>query len=170
MNVCLTHDQNNCNNGRPASNAEIAFTIELCNLIAGGILRVSKRLDARYDWLPSPSTALAKYGHLLVVFVGDACDANMFMNVKDDYLALVSMEGVKCSYFTKVSSFSFTFQHIVMGLPWPCLSTKLFNLLSDVLSLTRYHAIPVGPKLRKKWRPWSFGVCSSVPSSGRHEL
>lgn len=75
---------------------------------------MSKRLDARYDWLPSPSTALAKYGHLLVVFVGDACDANMFMNVKDDYLALVSMGGVKCSYFTKVSSFSFNFQHIVM--------------------------------------------------------
>jgi len=70
----------------------------------GGILRVSKRLDARYDWLPSPSTALAKYGHLLVLFVGDACDGNILMNVKDDYLALVSMEGAKCSYFTKVQN------------------------------------------------------------------
>jgi len=70
----------------------------------GGILLVSKRLDARYDWLPSPSTALAKYGHLLVRFVGDACDGNMSTNVKDDYLALVSMEGAKCSYFTKVQN------------------------------------------------------------------
>ncbi|XP_078376545.1 uncharacterized protein LOC144659900 [Oculina patagonica] len=69
----------------------------------GGIHLVSKRLDARYDWLPSPTT-LDKYGHLLVVFVGDACDSNMFINVQDDYLALVSMEGAKCSYFTKVQN------------------------------------------------------------------
>lgn len=81
---------------------------------------MSKRLDARYDWLPSPTT-LAKYGHLLVVFVGDACDSNMFINVQDDYLALVSMEGAKCSYFTKVSHLPFTFQHIVI--PW----NKAFN-------------------------------------------
>lgn len=80
----------------------------LCNLIAGEILRVSKRLDARYDWLPSPSTALAKYGHLLVVFVGDACNESMSINVNEDYLALVSMEGAECSYFTKVSSLSIT--------------------------------------------------------------
>lgn len=104
----------------------LSHLLWLCNLIAGGILRVSKRLDARYDWLPSPSTALAKYGHLLVLFVGDACDGNILMNVKDDYLALVSMEGAKCSYFTKVSSFSFTVQHITMGLPWTWLSAKLF--------------------------------------------
>ena len=80
---------------------------------------MSKRLDARYDWLPSPSTTLAKYGHLLVVSVGDACDGNMFTNVKDDqddYLALVSMEGAKCSYFTKVSSFPLHFSI----LQWDC--------------------------------------------------
>ena len=86
---------------------------------------MSKRLDARYDWLPSPSTALAKYDHLLVVFVGDACDGNMIVNVNEDYLALVSMEGAKCSYFTKVSSFSFTIQRVTMRLPWSCLSAKL---------------------------------------------
>ena len=127
----------------------------VCNLIAGGIILVSKRLNARYDWLPSPSTALAKYGHLLVVFVGDACDArNMVVNVNDDYLALVSMEGAKCSYFTKVGSFSFQFS----------------VLLSDTSSLIRYHTVRVGSKLREKWRPWCFGVCCSVPGSGRHEL
>ena len=64
---------------------------------------MSKRLDARYDWLPSPDT-LAKYGHLLVAFVGNACDADLFVNIVDGKLALVSMEGVQCSYFTKVSS------------------------------------------------------------------
>ena len=72
---------------------------------------MSKRLDSRYDWLPSPNT-LAKYGHLLMVFVGDACDANTFTNVVDGKLALVSMEGEKCSYFTKVSSFLLIFLHI----------------------------------------------------------
>ena len=102
MNGCLIRDQYNDHNGRTTSHGVIVFII--ADLIAGGILRVSKRLDARYDWLPSPSTALAKYGHLLVVSVGDACDGNMFLNVNHDYLALVSMEGAKCSYFTKVSS------------------------------------------------------------------
>lgn len=81
----------------------MAFIQLLYDSITGEILRVSKRLDARYDWLPSP-TSLAKYGHLLVVSVGDACDSNMFVNVSGDYLALVSMNGTKCSYFTKVSS------------------------------------------------------------------
>ena len=111
----------------------------LCNLIAGGILLVSKRLDARYDWLPSPSTALAKYGHLLVVFVGDACNESMFMNVSDDYLALVSMEGAKCSYFTKVSSFSITIQHIAIGMLWPYSSGKLFicHMFCHLLDIAR---------------------------------
>lgn len=69
----------------------------------GEIHMVSKRLDARYDWLPSPDT-LAKYGHLQVAFVGDACNASSFVNPVNGKLALVSMEGVQCSYFTKVQN------------------------------------------------------------------
>lgn len=109
--MCLTREQNKSNNhqnGYPILTVVSLLSL-LFNLISGGILLVSKRLDARYDWLPSPSTALAKYGHLLLRFVGDACDGNMSTNVKDDYLALVSMEGAKCSYFTKVSWFSCIF-------------------------------------------------------------
>ena len=62
---------------------------------------VVKRLDARYDWLPSPNT-LAKYGHLFIVYVGDACSPNMFLNDVAGQLALVSNDTGACSYFTKV--------------------------------------------------------------------
>lgn len=63
---------------------------------------VAKRLDARYDWLPSPNT-LAKYGHLLVVYVGDACSPDTFLANVTGNLALVSSSDTgACSYFTKV--------------------------------------------------------------------
>ena len=60
----------------------------------------AKRLDARYDWLPSPTT-LSKYGHLQVVYVGDACSSNKFYSDVTGNLALVANGG--CSYFTKVT-------------------------------------------------------------------
>ena len=62
---------------------------------------VAKGLDARYDWLPFPNT-LPKYGHLFVVYVGDACSPNMFLNNVTGQLALVSNDTGACSYFTKV--------------------------------------------------------------------
>ena len=62
---------------------------------------VARRLDARYDWLPSPNT-LAKYGHLFIVYVGDAWSPNMFLNDVAGRLALVSNDTGACSYFTKV--------------------------------------------------------------------
>ena len=62
---------------------------------------VARRLDARYDWLPSPDT-LAKYGRLLVVYVGDACSPDTFVNRAAGHLALVSNETGNCSYFIKV--------------------------------------------------------------------
>jgi len=64
---------------------------------------VVKRLDARYDWLPSPNT-LAKYGHLFIVYVGDACSPIMFLNDVAGQLALVSNDTGACSYFTKVQN------------------------------------------------------------------
>lgn len=67
----------------------------------GGISAVSKRLDARYDWLPSPDS-LSKFGHIRIVYIGDACNANISENVSGR-LALVSPDG-QCSYFTKVLS------------------------------------------------------------------
>lgn len=65
------------------------------------MLCVARLLDARYDWLPSPDT-LAKYGHLLVVYVGDACSPDTFVNRAAGHLALVSNETGNCSYFIKV--------------------------------------------------------------------
>ena len=62
---------------------------------------VAKRLDARYDWLPSPNT-LAKYGPLLVIYVGDACSPHTFLANVTGHLALVSNDTGACSYFTKV--------------------------------------------------------------------
>ena len=67
----------------------------------GDAFCVVKRLDARYDWLPSPNT-LAKYGHLFIVYVGDACSPNIFLNDVTGQLALVSNDTGACSYFTKV--------------------------------------------------------------------
>lgn len=84
---------------------------------------VSKRLDARYDWLPSPDT-LAKYGHLQVAFVGDACNASSFVNPVNGKLALVSMEDVQCSYFTKVSCcFFFNFSKALPDKRLSCYET-----------------------------------------------
>lgn len=64
---------------------------------------VARRLDARYDWLPSPDS-LATFGHLLVVYVGEACSPNTFKNEVAGRLALVSNETGNCSYFTKVQN------------------------------------------------------------------
>ena len=64
------------------------------------LILVTKRLDARYDWLPSPQAITAKYHKLLYVSVGDACKP-IEANVTGS-LALVSMEGANCSFFTKV--------------------------------------------------------------------
>ncbi|KAM7427339.1 hypothetical protein ABFA07_021507 [Porites harrisoni] len=69
----------------------------------GEMVCVARRLDARYDWLPSPDT-LAKYGHLLVVYVGDACSPDTFVDRAAGHLALVSNETGNCSYFIKVQN------------------------------------------------------------------
>ncbi|XP_015757010.1 PREDICTED: uncharacterized protein LOC107336447 [Acropora digitifera] len=67
----------------------------------GYIMCAATRLDARYDWLPSPTT-LSKYGRLQVVYVGDACSSNRFYSDVTGNLALVANGG--CSYFTKVQN------------------------------------------------------------------
>lgn len=81
------------------------FLLLFCNLIIGGIFCVLKCLDVCYDWLLLLSMVFVKYGYLLVVFVGDVCNESMFINVNEDYLVFVLMEGVECLYFIKVSSF-----------------------------------------------------------------
>lgn len=89
---------------------------------------VARRLDARYDWLPSPDV-LAKYGHLLVVYVGNACSPNTFVNRAAGHLALVSNETGNCSYFTKVRNFIGNFYSLHPGenkINWDFNSIDLF--------------------------------------------
>ena len=84
---------------------------------------VTKRLDARYDWLPSPQAITAKYHKLPYVSVGDACKP-IEANVTGS-LALVSMEGTNCSFFTKVKKV-----HILMSSSVICEVKGDFPLLS----------------------------------------
>ncbi|XP_032239840.1 uncharacterized protein LOC116619295 [Nematostella vectensis] len=100
--------------------AQVAFKSE-----AGNIIRVSERLDARYDWLPSPHALSHNYTHLAVRYYGDAChhvkftrksnkdkqnagDVDEQKNAKrkkkrkaSGKIALVSAAG-NCSLFTKI--------------------------------------------------------------------
>ena len=81
---------------------------------------VAPRLDARYDWLPSPHNLIHKHARFNIAFYGDACDLQSLweqrqenQNNGDDKeskkqkektnegrIALVSPGG--CSLFTKV--------------------------------------------------------------------
>ncbi|XP_047136930.1 uncharacterized protein LOC100204111 isoform X1 [Hydra vulgaris] len=65
----------------------------------GDVQFVSKRLDGRYDWLPSPYTLKTKHPKSKVAYFGNGCSANVedFTNK----VALVSRGG-KCSYFKKM--------------------------------------------------------------------
>ena len=82
------------------------------------MILVAERLDARYDWLPSPHTLLHKHGsHLSVDFYGNACHFNARWTSKVDKkdrklknhvsiggrIALVAPGG-QCTVFTKVST------------------------------------------------------------------
>ena len=80
---------------------------------------VTPRLDARYDWLPSPHNLIHKHTHLNIALYGDACDMqsvweqtqendedeeeakNLKGKVNEGRIALVSPGG--CSLFTKVA-------------------------------------------------------------------
>ena len=69
---------------------------------SGNIRSVTKRLDARYDWLPSPNNLNSAHKRLPLKFVGDACALP-----SDDLtgsLAVATMSGHSCSCFTKASS------------------------------------------------------------------
>ena len=80
---------------------------------------VTQRLDARYDWLPSPHNLIHKGAHYRVAYYGNAChfksdwEEENRDGVSDEthedqktkaqggHIALVSPGG-DCSYFTKV--------------------------------------------------------------------
>nr|XP_058954000.1 uncharacterized protein LOC131781372 [Pocillopora verrucosa] len=85
----------------------------------GEVMLVTQRLDARYDWLPSPHNLIHKGAHYRVAYYGNAChfksdwEEENRDGVSDEthedqktkaqggHIALVSPGG-DCSYFTKI--------------------------------------------------------------------
>ena len=79
---------------------------------------VAKRLDARYDWLPSPHSLIHKHSHFIISYYGNACnlkpewrvakkhlddDKKQKKKTSEGRIALVSPGD--CSLFTKVITF-----------------------------------------------------------------
>lgn len=67
----------------------------------GDVYFVNKRLDGRYDWLPSPYTLKAKYPRTKIADYGDGC-SDLPGNFSTQLL-LISREG-NCSFFQKMKS------------------------------------------------------------------
>ena len=96
------------------------FILSFMSSFAGEVVFVAQRLDARYDWLPSPHTLIHKHTRFNIAFYGNACsykseweegnsgpeDSDDNMNkkhkskVREGRIALVSPGD--CSVFTKV--------------------------------------------------------------------
>eukprot|EP00795_Rhopilema_esculentum_P014430 gene14430-5486_t len=66
----------------------------------GDVKFVSKRLDARYDWLPSPYTLKAKHPKTKIVDYGDGCSVKEKIYAASSII-LVSRKG-SCSFFEKI--------------------------------------------------------------------
>lgn len=101
----------------------------------GEVVLVAPRLDARYDWLPSPHNLIHKHARFNIAFYGDACDLQSLweqrqenQNDGDDKeskkqkektnegrIALVSPGG--CSLFTKILHMSKVGVHAVITYP-----------------------------------------------------
>ena len=86
---------------------------------SGEVMLVIQRLDARYDWLPSPHNLNHKHVRYRIAYYGNACHFNSEWeeeskdgvgykthkkhktNAREEHIALVSPGG-DCSHFTKV--------------------------------------------------------------------
>jgi len=67
----------------------------------GDVMFVMKRLDARYDWLPSPYKLKPKHSKVKVKFFSDGCKKKAESTTFSGKIALVSREG-NCSFFEKI--------------------------------------------------------------------
>jgi len=88
----------------------------------GEVVLVAPRLDARYDWLPSPHNLVHKHTRFQIVYYGNAChfksewekssqniiekktENSHKTKASEERIALVSPGG-DCSFFTKVTEF-----------------------------------------------------------------
>ena len=106
--------------------SEVSGTIEVCEptcmafSFPGEVMLVAPRLDARYDWLPSPHNLIHKHTRFRIVYYGNACHfqtdwgkssqnndnkktkKSQKIKPSEGRIALVSPGG-DCSYFTKVT-------------------------------------------------------------------
>ena len=69
----------------------------------GDVFFVAKRLDARYDWLPSPYTLKTKHPKTKLLDYGDGCSFKKELSAASSVI-VVSRKG-KCSFFEKVIVF-----------------------------------------------------------------
>lgn len=76
-------------------------TLHECSYLEGDVLFVVKRLDARYDWLPSPYKLKPKHSKLQIVSFNDGCRSKAKSSY-DNKIVLISREG-NCSFFDKAS-------------------------------------------------------------------
>ena len=88
--------------------------------LSGEVMLVAPRLDARYDWLPSPHDLVHKHTHFQIVYYGNACqfksewgksspnngdkrtENSLKTKISEGRIVLVSPGG-DCSFFTKVT-------------------------------------------------------------------
>jgi len=66
----------------------------------GDVNFVIKRLDARYDWLPSPYKLKPKHSKMKIKFFGDGCKKKLSEGYTGK-VVLISREG-NCSFFEKI--------------------------------------------------------------------
>jgi len=66
----------------------------------GDVFFVAKRLDARYDWLPSPYTLKTKHPKTKLLDYGDGCSFKKELSAASSVI-VVSRKG-KCSFFEKM--------------------------------------------------------------------
>ena len=99
--------------------------------MVGEVVMVTPRLDARYDWLPSPHNLIHKHTHLNIALYGEACDMESVWEqrqendedeeeakelkgkVSEGRIALVSPGG--CSFFTKVTATLFDLDIVALS-------------------------------------------------------
>ncbi len=81
--------------------------------IDGDLKFISKRLDAHYDWLPSPYTLKERHPKTKIVDYGDGCEVKHDVEA-ESFIILVSR--AKCSFFEKVKSLNVKYSLLVKNI------------------------------------------------------
>lgn len=124
----------------------------------GDILQVAPRLDARYDWQPTPFRSLAKHEKMRVKYFENACQsfANKSKNESKE-VALVSA-GSQCTIFEKIENVAKTgikFVLVYANKNEPlneikCQKQECYHLLDASASMISYKAGEKAREILKK--------------------